>query len=95
MKMKMSTLLFTCSLFLGTQVTHAGSATWNLSPASGDWNTAANWMPPTIPNGPADVATFSLSNQTSVSISDVTEVSSVVFDANASAFTITLFRPQS
>jgi len=89
MKMKMSTLLFTCSLFLGTQVTHAGSATWNLSPASGDWNTAANWTPPIVPNGPADVATFSLSNQTSVSIFGVEiELSSLVFDPGASAFTI-------
>ena len=25
---------------------------------SGDWNTAANWMPNTVPNGPSDIATF-------------------------------------
>jgi autotransporter-associated beta strand protein len=67
----------------------AGSATWNLNPISGDWNTALNWMPPTIPNGPADVATFSLSNQTSVSIFGVEiDLSSLVFDPGASAFTI-------
>jgi hypothetical protein len=34
-----------------------GSATWKLNPGSGDWNTASNWMPATVPNGPSDVAT--------------------------------------
>src|SRR6266446_2574459 len=29
-----------------------GSATWNLNPTSGDWNTATNWTPETVPNGP-------------------------------------------
>ena len=67
----------------------AGSANWNLNPSSGDWNTAANWTPATVPNGPDDVATFSLSNQTSVSIFGVEiELSSLVFDPGASAFTI-------
>jgi hypothetical protein len=27
----------------------AGSATWNLNPTGGDWNTAANWTPATCP----------------------------------------------
>jgi len=68
---------------------NADSATWNLNPNSGDWNTAANWTPATVPNGPDDVATFSLSNQTSVSIFGVEiELSSLVFDPGASAFTI-------
>jgi hypothetical protein len=31
---------------------HAASATWNLNPAGDDWNTAANWTPATVPNGP-------------------------------------------
>jgi hypothetical protein len=25
---------------------YAGSATWNLNPATGDWNTATNWTSP-------------------------------------------------
>ena len=25
-----------------------GSATWNLNPTIGEWNTAANWMPATL-----------------------------------------------
>jgi len=40
-----------------------------MNPISSDWNTAANWTPPTVPNASHDIATFSLSNQTSVSIS--------------------------
>ena len=58
---------------------HAGSATWNLNPTSGDWNTAANWRPATVPNGPADTATFALSNRTDVSISAETEVNGIMF----------------
>src|SRR5437660_12629461 len=70
-------------------VARAGSATWNLNPSSGDWNTAANWMPPTVPNGPGDIATFGLSNVTNVFVSAATEVNSIVFNTRASAFTIT------
>jgi autotransporter-associated beta strand protein len=68
---------------------YAGSATWNLNPTSSDWNTAANWMPNTVPNGPADTATFAVSNLTGISISAGTEVNTIVFDPGANAFTIT------
>lgn len=73
----------------GTDVSDAASATWELNPGSGDWNTASNWTPASIPNGSADTATFDLSNTTAVSISANTEVEGIVFNANASAFTIT------
>ena len=69
--------------------TFADSATWKTSPATGNWNHAANWTPPTIPNGPLDTATFASSHTTGVSISANTEVNSIVFNAGASAFTIT------
>src|SRR6266576_3851590 len=68
--------------------TFAGSATWKASPATDDWNTAANWTPRTVPNGPADTATFSRSNQTGVFIALDTEVNGIVFNPRASAFTI-------
>jgi len=67
----------------------AASATWSLNPSSGDWNTATNWTPPTVPNGPSDTATFGVSNTTDVSLSSGAEVSSIVFNAGASPFTIT------
>src|SRR5262245_23688978 len=49
---------------------HAGSATWNSNPATGDWNTAGNWTPATVPNGPEDLASFGPSNLTNVSLID-------------------------
>jgi autotransporter-associated beta strand protein len=68
----------------------AGSARWDLNPGSGDWNTAANWMPITVPNGSADTATFALSNSTHVAISANTEVNGITFTAAATnPYTIT------
>src|SRR5204862_8163342 len=58
---------------------YAISAQWDLDPISGDWNTAANWTPMGVPNGPADIATFGLSNTTDVSFSADTEVNSLIF----------------
>jgi autotransporter-associated beta strand protein len=69
------------------QTAFAASATWNLNPTSSDWNTAANWTPATVPDGPSDTATFAISN-TSPSIRDFIEVNSIAFNPGASAFTI-------
>ena len=66
-------------------VVYAGSATWNLNPTSGEWNTAANWTPATVPDDPSDVATFGLSNQTSVVLNANVELDQIVFDAGASS----------
>ncbi len=74
--------------FLVAEAASAGSATWNLSPTSGDWNTALNWTPNTVPNGPTDSATFATSSTTSLTLSANTEASAIVFNAGASAFTI-------
>jgi autotransporter-associated beta strand protein len=76
-------------LFSTASSAFAGSATWRMNPVNGDWNHAANWTPPTIPNGPSDMATFATSNRTAVSLSANTEVNGIVFNAGASAFTIT------
>ncbi len=77
-------------LILGAQVSHADSATWNLNPGSGQWVDPLNWTPPTVPNGPTDVATFDSSNITNVSIPAQIEVDRIVFNPSASAFTITV-----
>src|SRR5438309_5112036 len=66
-----------------------GSATWKSSPATGDWNTASNWSPATVPNGASDTATFASSSITNISLSANTEVNGIVFNSGASAFTIT------
>ena len=47
---------------------HAGSATWNQNPTSNEWNTVSNWTPETVPDALTDVATFAVSNTTSVSV---------------------------
>jgi len=60
-------------------IAQAGSATWDLNPTSGDWNTAVNWTPATVPNGTADTATFDLSNTTNISISANTNVNGIAF----------------
>ena len=80
-----------CSLvFLVPAVTYAISAQWDLDPISGDWNTAANWTPNRVPNGPSDIARFGLSNTSDVSISANTEVNSIVFTpAATNPYTIT------
>src|SRR5690349_7589918 len=61
----------------------AGSATWSANPVSGDWNTAANWTPQTVPNGPNDVATFANSNVTRISFSANTEIGQIIFASGA------------
>ena len=60
-------LLPACVVILSVQTSQADSATWNLNLTSGDWNTATNWTPQTIPNGPSDTARFATSKTTSVS----------------------------
>ncbi len=68
--------------------THAGSATWKQSPTSSDWNTASNWTPATVPNGPSDIATFGTSSITAITISADVELKQIVFSPGASAYTI-------
>jgi autotransporter-associated beta strand protein len=78
-------------MFLVPSVTYAISAQWDLDPISGDWNTAANWTPNEVPNGPADAATFGVSNTTNVSISEDTEVNGIIFTpAATNPYTITV-----
>src|SRR4051794_2142705 len=69
---------------------NGGSATWKANPASGHWNTAANWTPATVPNGSADTASFATSSQTAISLSANTEVDAISFDSGADSFQITV-----
>ena len=85
----LATLLLAMAIILNVHTSYAGNATWNLNPVSGDWNTAANWTPATVPNGPSDIATFGVSNSTAVSLSDFIEVNNIIFEPGASAYTIT------
>ena len=67
----------------------AGSATWNLNPTSGDWNTAGNWTPATVPNSAADTATFDLSNQKVIFLSASVTANAIIFNPAASAYSVT------
>ncbi len=81
-------LLLAFALFLlASSPAPAGSGTWILNPISSDWNTAANWSSNTVP-GPLDIATFAVSNQTEISITDGSSVGQVVFQGGASAYQI-------
>ena len=83
-------LVITMALLVSFQSSRAGSATWKFTPPSGEWNSNANWTPHTVPNGPGETATFGVSNTTQVSPSLGAAVDSIVFNAGASAFTITV-----
>jgi autotransporter-associated beta strand protein len=89
MKTRTHPTLIITLLSLLASVAFAGSATWNLNPATNDWNTAANWTPATVPNGVSDIATFDISNTTAVSLSASVQAS-IVFDSGASPYTITV-----
>ena len=82
---------FILTVMLGAvNAVYADSATWNLNPTSNDWNTAANWTPATVPNGPADVATFAGSSTKRLRFSAaMIEVAEMVFNPGANSFKIT------
>lgn len=88
-KLGLSLVTTVFAVFWITPDLRAGSAQWSSSPSSGDWNTANNWTPATVPNGSSDTATFASSAQTAVSISANTQVNGITFDTNANAFNIT------
>src|SRR5690349_1502858 len=92
MKTKLAIFLILNSSFLLSA--YAGSASWNLNATSSDWNTAANWTPATVPNGPSDTATFAKSQSKNVSISAETEVNAISFSVGADPFVVTALAQQ-
>ena len=83
-------LLLPLLIMLGPKTTQARSATWSLNPTDGNWNTTGNWIPHTVPNGGADIATFGASNITDISFSAPIRVNSIFFNPDASAFSVSL-----
>ena len=77
-------------LLCGNSPVHAGSAAWISTPGNNNW-TSLNWFPNTIPTASTDVATFSTSSVTSISLSSTSiDISGIVFTAGASPYTITV-----
>ena len=76
-------------LGLCVQSASAGSATWDLNPATNSWTTPGNWTPATVPNGPTDVATFGAGSTAEISLAAPTSaplaltLDSLVFSSNA------------
>ncbi len=69
----------------------AGSATWNSNPPSGDWNTAANWLPQTVPNSETDIATFGASNVSNLTIANASvSLNSAIFNSDAPPYVLTI-----
>ena len=66
---------------------YAGSATWNLNPTSGVCTNSANWTPASYPNGPLDIATFGVSNTTSITASAI-QAAEIKFEAGANWYSI-------
>jgi autotransporter-associated beta strand protein len=67
----------------------ATAQTWLASPGSGDWNTAANWNPATVPNIQTAAVVFGTSTQNLVSLSGDVAVGSLTFNG-ATAYTVDL-----
>jgi autotransporter-associated beta strand protein len=76
-------VLILFAILLAPKPARADSATWNLNPISNDWNTATNWTPNTVPNGPEDVATFDLTAMTIPVIHSDIELDTLFFTENA------------
>jgi autotransporter-associated beta strand protein len=66
----------------------AQDATWLVNPGSGNFNTAANWSPPTVPTG---TASFGASNTTSIAFQafTTTSVGTLQFNPGAPAYSFT------
>jgi hypothetical protein len=88
--MKISLWFSVLLMLLRVSFTHAGSATWEFHPRNNSWNQTFNWTPETVPDGPADVATFDASSKRIISQDtfNAIELSEIVFTPSASAFTI-------
>ena len=67
----------------------AQAQTWLATPGSGDWNTAANWNPATVPNSTTADVVFGTSTQNSVSLSSGVAVSTITFNGTT-AYTVDL-----
>ena len=86
-KLVLSPLLATMALVVVTAFAPGAATaqeTWLPSPTSGDFNTAANWSPASVPNG---TAFFGTSNTTALTFSTPTTLDGWTFNTGASAYT--------
>jgi autotransporter-associated beta strand protein len=82
----LTSLLAASALCVAALPAAAQDATWLNAPGSGDFNTAANWTPATVPTG---TAFFGTSGLTALSFSANTTVSGWTFNPGAAAYSFT------
>lgn len=80
-------LLAALSIFLSALP--AFSQTWVSVPSSGDWDTAANWTPATVPALATDTAVFNTSSTTAVTLNAGHLLDGITFNGGASSYLIT------
>ncbi|HEY3602094.1 MAG TPA: hypothetical protein VGK72_09070, partial [Chthoniobacterales bacterium] len=85
---KLAKYLSTASLLLLTQLAYSDDGTWLATPVDNNWNNPANWSSGKVPNFEG-TAFFSTSSITNIQVSQNTIVGNIIFEADASPFTIT------
>ena len=80
--------LLTGMVLLPMPAAMAADATWSSGATSGDWDTAANWLPAAVPGSAGDTASFAGSAITAISLGTATELGRITFEAGADAYTI-------
>src|SRR5258707_14978438 len=75
------------ALLVAAPAALAQDATWLTTPASGDFNTPANWTPGAVPSG---FATFGGSSVTTLTFSGSRNIDGFIFDPGAPAYTFNL-----
>jgi hypothetical protein len=81
--MRAHLLTATALALLTATFARAQDATWSTNPGSGNFNTATNWTPATLPTG---TAFFGPSSITSLTISSPTTLGGFTFNAGAPAY---------
>jgi hypothetical protein len=69
-----------------------GNSTWGTQPGSGDWNTAANWIPAAVPT---ETATFGASSQTGIGFAanSSATIQNILFAGGAPPYSLTFNAP--
>ena len=68
---------------------HAQDATWQINPGSGDFNTAGNWRPATVPTGTASFGISTIPNLT-FNLGAANSVNNFIFDNLAPVYSFSL-----
>src|SRR6516225_6789884 len=90
MRTKLLAVTAVAAALLAVTSAQAQDATWLLNPGSGNFNTAANWTPATVPTG---TAFFGTSNTTNITFQPfiTTSIGTMQFNPGAPAYSLVHF----